>query len=295
MSELCMRGDKHVGMTDARVYVQTVASNEALLTKSEVQEAKQASQLIKELGYPSLRGTIELVSRSAIANCSVTPQALVRISDFGFGFRWMKLLSTLSIAPNIKLCIFGTSQTNPYIAWRMLFKSFLVLLIALSAVNALLLARAVVRNRAVKFTTLKMGVIDVEPEPEDIPQQGTQRVPDALDPIRAKIAADPSYDPTKDPEAMRVLEGIIPDHYREFYNAAERLRASLKAATSGVAAVEKLDENAAQWLSTNDKELISTPTSAWFKQGKPAAKVNKTEKESLKQKLKNKFPEVPFK
>jgi hypothetical protein len=77
MSEL--RVHDSVDMNNERVHFQTVASNEALYTKREVEEAKQASQLIKELGYPSLRDAIELVSRGAIANCSVTPQAIVRI------------------------------------------------------------------------------------------------------------------------------------------------------------------------------------------------------------------------
>ena len=99
---------------------------------------------------------------------------------------------------------------------------------------------------------------------------------DPLDAIRAKVAADPSYNPMADPEAMKVLESYIPDALREIPNAINRLKVSYKDNTQGEmsslnAAVKDLDfEN-----------KISSPTSKWFQNGRPNPGFSASKKKEL--------------
>jgi hypothetical protein len=115
--------------------------------------------------------------------------------------------------------------------------------------------------------------------------------PDPLEAIRAKMKADPSYDPMKDPEAMRVLESKLPPQFREFPNAIQRLRVAITDATTGVEAVDNLDARAADF--PDKKELISSPQSEWFQSGLPTAEFNAKEKAELLEKLKKSHPNVP--
>ena len=64
---------------------------------------------------------------------------------------------------------------------------------------------------------------------------------DPLEAIRAKMASDPSYNPMSDPQAMQVLESMIPQEMKDLPNAVERLKVSFTDATTGQDAIEDLN------------------------------------------------------
>ena len=118
--------------------------------------------------------------------------------------------------------------------------------------------------------------------------------PDPLEEIRAKMKSQPGYNPMQDPQAMQVLEGMIPAELKEIPNAVERLKVAMKDATTGTNAVPDLDKVAADFKGPK-KDLISTPTSQWMKDGMPNdnPSFSESKKADLKAKVKAAFPEVP--
>ena len=90
---------------------------------------------------------------------------------------------------------------------------------------------------------------------------------DPMDAIRARMASDPSYDPMKDPQAMQQLESMIPTEMREFANSVERLKVSFTDATTGTNPLSDLDALGSIQASTKASDLLSAPTSQWFKEG----------------------------
>jgi hypothetical protein len=90
---------------------------------------------------------------------------------------------------------------------------------------------------------------------------------DPMDAIRARMASDPSYDPMKDPQAMQQLESMIPTEMREFANSVERLKVSFTDATTGTNPLSDLDALGSIQASTKVSDLLSAPTSQWFKEG----------------------------
>ena len=118
--------------------------------------------------------------------------------------------------------------------------------------------------------------------------------PDPLEEIRAKMKSQPGYNPMQDPQAMQVLEGMIPAELKEIPNAVERLKVAMKDATTGANAVPDLDKVASDFKGPK-KDLISAPTSQWMKDGmgndNPSFSASK--KADLKAKVKAAFPEVP--
>lgn len=114
---------------------------------------------------------------------------------------------------------------------------------------------------------------------------------DPLGPIRAKMAADPNYNPMADPQAMSVIESLIPAEMREFPNSMERVKVAFKDATSGADSVTNLDSTAETFA--NKQELISSPQSQWFKSGMPNSDYSKDKADELLKKLKSEFPDVP--
>ena len=117
---------------------------------------------------------------------------------------------------------------------------------------------------------------------------------DPLEEIRAKVKADPSYNPMQDPQAMQVLESMIPAEIKEIPNAVERLKVAIKDASSGPNAVVDLDKVASDFKGPKS-DLISTPTSKWMKDGLPNDNPSFSEatKNDLKQKVKAANPDVP--
>ena len=141
--------------------------------------------------------------------------------------------------------------------------------------------RAPVLVRRAMHSTHQLNMVDVE------------GASDPLDAIRAKVANDPSYNPMNDPEAMGLLESMLPEEMKEFPNALERLKVALQDATTGADSVSDIDKFAADI--GNKKELISSPTSQWFKDGMPesGAKADQTKLKDLAEKLKAKYPDIP--
>jgi hypothetical protein len=115
---------------------------------------------------------------------------------------------------------------------------------------------------------------------------------DALKSIRDKIAANPSYNPMSDPQAMQVLESMIPDKMKEVPNAIERLKVSIKDATTGKEAVSDLNSLATLMPK---EEAISSPRSNWFKNKFPEDKeaFSKSKQQDLLRDAKSKYPDVP--
>lgn len=116
---------------------------------------------------------------------------------------------------------------------------------------------------------------------------------DPMDEIRAKMEADPSYNPMSDPQAMQVLEGMLPDELKEIPNAIDRMRVALQNAMTGADAVNDIDAAAAGF--TNKQDLISTPTSAWMKAGMPNDNpaFSETLKAEFFEKVRQENPDVP--
>lgn len=114
----------------------------------------------------------------------------------------------------------------------------------------------------------------------------------ALEAIKAKYRSNPNYNPLTDPEAAPIIENLIPSEVRDFTNALERFRIALEDATSGPDAVGDIDESSKQF---DKKDLISSPQSKWFKEGRPNEDYSQSKADEAIEKLKKKYPEVPFK
>lgn len=113
----------------------------------------------------------------------------------------------------------------------------------------------------------------------------------ALEAIKAKMAADPNYDPMKDPEAMSTIESMIPDSLRELSGSLARLEVAFKDADANLEGTDATLNKAAEGF-VNKKELVSSPNSQWFKDGLPAASFDSAKKEELEKALASKYPEV---
>jgi len=114
----------------------------------------------------------------------------------------------------------------------------------------------------------------------------------AIDAIRQKMAADKDYNPMADPQAMQVLESLIPQEMKDIPNAIERLKVAFKDATEGTDALADIDGAAAGF--TDKKSLISTPTSDWMKGGMSPAGYDESKKNELKDKVQKANPGVPM-
>eukprot|EP01031_Cornospumella_fuschlensis_P037762 gene37762-45876_t len=115
--------------------------------------------------------------------------------------------------------------------------------------------------------------------------------PDPMDAIRAKMKADPNYDPMKDPEAMRALDSMIPDQLREFGNAVAKLKVALADSITGVEGVKDLNRRVA---GMEKKGALSAPTSEWFKAGMPKPTVDQAAKQRAKEEIKRRYPQAPI-
>ena len=118
--------------------------------------------------------------------------------------------------------------------------------------------------------------------------------PDPMDAIREKMKTDPNYNPMQDPQAMQVLENSVPSEIKELMGAIERVKVAIKDATSGANAVTDLNKVASEFTAPKS-DLISTPTSTWFKEGmkNDNPSFNANLKAELKAKVKAANPEVP--
>jgi len=113
------------------------------------------------------------------------------------------------------------------------------------------------------------------------------------DVLRAKYQANPNYDPMADPEAQAVLENLIPTEFRDMTNAIERLRVALVDATTGTDAIEDIDNVLSQF---NKDELISSPQSKWFSEGRkdPDVPFSQEKLDELTEQAKKQYPAVPM-
>jgi hypothetical protein len=119
---------------------------------------------------------------------------------------------------------------------------------------------------------------------------------DPLDAVRAKMAADPNYDPMKDPQTMQMLEQRLPPEIRDASIGIERLKVAFKDAKEGVTAVPGGDLDAAAAKIGN--QSIQSPQSAWFKNGQPNetdGAFSESKKQELLDKLQKANPQVPLK
>lgn len=116
---------------------------------------------------------------------------------------------------------------------------------------------------------------------------------DPLEAIKAKMAADPSYNPMSDPQAMQVLESMIPQEMKDIPNAVERLKVSFTDATTGQDAIENLDQVAAEFAG-DKKSLLQSPSSNFFTGGMESPDgFDENEKADLFKKLREDYPDVP--
>eukprot|EP01041_Mallomonas_annulata_P007828 gene7828-16008_t len=115
---------------------------------------------------------------------------------------------------------------------------------------------------------------------------------DALKAIREKMAADPSYNPMSDPQAVQIIESMIPDTMRELPNAIERVNVAFKDATTGQDAVGDVDTLSSVM---SKEDAISSPQSKWFKEKFPedTPAYSESQKDDLLKKARAKFPDVP--
>lgn len=116
---------------------------------------------------------------------------------------------------------------------------------------------------------------------------------DPLDAIRAKVAADPSYNPMQDPQAMQALQDSLPQELKDVPTAIQRLKVAFEDATGGVDKIGDLDS---ALNDINLKDLISSPTSKWLREGMPKddPPFSKSRLNELKEELSQKYPQVPF-
>ena len=116
---------------------------------------------------------------------------------------------------------------------------------------------------------------------------------DPLEAIKAKMAADPSYNPMSDPQAMQVLESMIPQEMKDLPNAVERLKVSFTDATTGQDAIEDLDQ-VASGFEGDKKSLLQSPSSSFFSGGMESPDgFDENEKANLFKKLREDYPDVP--
>mmetsp|Transcript_85413 Transcript_85413/g.167133 ORF Transcript_85413/g.167133 Transcript_85413/m.167133 type:complete len:160 (-) Transcript_85413:14-493(-) len=117
---------------------------------------------------------------------------------------------------------------------------------------------------------------------------------DAIASLRAKMEADPNYNPMTDPQAASLIDEILPDYLKELPHAIERLSVAFKDATTGPDAAEDIDAIAASV--PNKLELISSPQSDFFKNGMKldGDEPDSSELESALQSLRQKYPQVPI-
>ena len=117
--------------------------------------------------------------------------------------------------------------------------------------------------------------------------------PDPLEAVRAKMASDPSYNPMSDPQAMQVLESMIPQEMKDLPNAVERLKVSFTDATTGQDAIEDINAVAKEFEGEKSS-LLSSPSSKFIASGSPApTDFDENEKANLFKKLREDYPDVP--
>ncbi len=117
---------------------------------------------------------------------------------------------------------------------------------------------------------------------------------DPMDAIRSRMAQDPNYDPMKDPQAMQALEGMIPNEMREFANAIERLKVAFTDATTGQNPIDDLDSLSTVAQSVKGADLISSPTSQWFKDGAIDEGYDEVKLKDYMRDVQNEFPDAPM-
>jgi hypothetical protein len=125
------------------------------------------------------------------------------------------------------------------------------------------------------------------------PPQGNND--DKLEPIRTKMQADKNYNPMTDPEAMKILDSVIPDKLRSFPAAIQRMKVAIQDSRTGVTAVPNGDINAAARNYGDKSKAIQSPQSKFIKAGAvPSAeeKPSKEKKQAALEKLKSTFPGV---
>ena len=118
--------------------------------------------------------------------------------------------------------------------------------------------------------------------------------PDPMDEIRSRMEQDPSYDPMKDPQAMQALEGMIPNEMREFANAIERLKVSFTDATTGQNPIDDLDSLSTVAQTVKGSDLISSPTSEWFKNGAVDEGYDEVKLKDYMRDVQKEFPDAPM-
>lgn len=118
--------------------------------------------------------------------------------------------------------------------------------------------------------------------------------PDPMDAIRARMAQDPSYDPLKDPQAMQALDSMIPTEMREFANSIERLKVAFTDTTTGNNPIEDLDSLSNVAETVKGADLISSPTSQWFKDGAIDEGYDEVKLKDYLRDVQKEFPDVPL-
>lgn len=114
----------------------------------------------------------------------------------------------------------------------------------------------------------------------------------ALEAIRAKYKANPNYNALTDPEAQPFLDSLIPNEFRDFNNAIERVRVAIKDAYEGP---DKVNDAEKVFSSLDLNNLISSPNSKFFKNNRPQPSPAHSEaraSEALKN-LIAKYPDLP--
>ena len=108
--------------------------------------------------------------------------------------------------------------------------------------------------------------------------------------IRAKIAANPNYNPMTDPEASSLIEALIPSEFKEVPNAIARARVAFQDTMEGKDGVSDVDSI---FSSVPAKDAISSPQSKWFKGGMvddSGPDEDESEMDSLLAELEKKYP-----
>jgi len=86
------------------VGVTTVQNNILKYTKSEVNDAEKARELIRKLGYPSIPVAIRMISSGAILNCPITVKDIIRAQDiWGEDPAQLKGKTTMHKTPKVVL------------------------------------------------------------------------------------------------------------------------------------------------------------------------------------------------
>ena len=116
---------------------------------------------------------------------------------------------------------------------------------------------------------------------------------DPLQAIRDKMAADPNYNPMQDPQAMQALESRVPESLRDIANSIERTKVSFKDATEGSDANTFAELERLLSETPNRGELLSSPTSSFFKERQPDVTFDQSKADSLYEELKKEYPQVP--